>query len=320
MKQNVIRSISLTVLILVIFALPQAAGARSINDATGRTSFTWLKAFSDADISSTGETFAARDGISALMVHPASIADIEQKTVKMSYASYYADTQFGSIGYAQLYRGRPVGIRFTYVNYGEFEGRSINNDPTGAFTAGDFGLTVNIGHKLRDDLKVGAMATFISSHIEDFTAQAVTADIGALYYPPFQGLTVGAALMNVGTVIEQYSGGYKETMPVYLSVGARKTLSHAPITLLADVQFPNDYDITYSYGIEIAVRDVLFLHAGTKSRSTIDREQMKATTDFSGRTMFGFSLNMKSYRFNYAFCPDDELNNVHKVTLSAAFK
>jgi hypothetical protein len=306
-------------ILILAAALPAAAGARSINDAIGRTSFTWLKTFSDADISSTGETFAARDGISGLMAQPAAIAGIDRKTVKMSYVSYYADSQFGNIGYAQRYRNRSLGIRFSYVNYGQFEGRTINNEPTGSFTAGDFGLTVNIGHQLRNDLKIGAMVTYISSRIEDFTAQGATVDIGALYYPPFQGVIVGAALMNVGTVFEQYSSGYKETMPVYLEVGARKALSHAPISLFADVQFPNDYDITYSYGVEVAIRDALMLHAGTKSRSKIDRERMKAAADFSGRTMFGFSLILKDYRFSYAFCPDDELNNVHKATLSAAF-
>ena len=133
----------------------------------------------------------------------------------------------------------------------------MNNERTGTFTAGDFGFTVNAGRMLRDDLKVGAMVSFLSSRIDDFTAQAATVDIGALYYPPFEGLTVGAALMNVGSVIEGYSSGSKETLPVYLSVGARKTLAHAPISLFTDVQFPNDYDITYSYGIEIAVRNIL---------------------------------------------------------------
>jgi hypothetical protein len=299
--------------------LPSAASARSINDGIGRTSFTWLKAFADADISSTGETFAARDGIEGLFVQPAAIAGIDRRAVKLSYVSYYVDSQFGTIGYAQPFRGDALGVRITYVNYGSFEGRTINNEPSGSFTAGDFGLTVNYGRQLRDDLKVGLAATFISSKIEDFSAQGAAVDVGALYYPPFAGLTVGAALMNVGTIVEQYSGGYRETMPVYFSVGARKSLAHAPITLFADVQFPNDSDITYSYGLEIAVRDALFLHAGTKSRSKIDRESMKSSTDFAGRPMFGFSLNVRDYRFGYAYCPDDDLENVHKVTLSAWF-
>ena len=294
----------------------EPADARSINDATGRTSFTWLKAYADAAISSSGECFAARDGLPALMVHPAAVAGIESGTVKMSYASYYVDTQFGSVGYARRIHDRDVAFRVSYMNYGEFRGRTINNESTGTFSAGDMAFTVNMGQVLRDDLKVGIMVTYLSSRIDDFSAQAVTADVGVLYYPPFEGLTVGAALMNVGTVLEGYSSGYDETLPVYLSVGARKTLAHAPITLFTDVQFPNDYDITYAYGLEITVRDRLFLHAGTRSRSTVDREYLKSDTDFGARTTFGFSLELSRYRFDYAFCPDSDLEDVHKFTLS----
>jgi hypothetical protein len=178
------------------------------------------------------------------------------------------------------------------------------------------GFSMNIGRKLRDDLKVGATFTYITSKIEDFTAQAVTIDLGLIYYPPFEGLTVGAVLMNMGKVLKGYSSGYQETMPVYLSVGARKKLAHSPITLFTDVQFPNDNDIAYSYGLEIAVKQTLFLYAGTKSRSTIDLESQKADTDFSGFVTFGFGLELDRYRFNYAYCPDDYLDDIHKITLN----
>ena len=300
--------------------LPYSAYARSINDGIGRTSFTWLKTFSDAGISAAGECFAARDDISALLVHPAAVSGFASPTAKMSYVSHYVDTQYGAIGYASRFRNRYLGIRLTYLNYGEFNGRDINNEPTGTFTAGDMGLSLNAGSKLRDDLKVGAMVTFITSKIEDFSAQAATIDIGVLYYPPFDGLTVGAALMNMGKVINNYSSGYEETLPVYFSVGVRKKLAHAPLTLFSDVTFPNDNDITYAYGIEASLKETLFLYAGTKSRSEIDKEIMKSKTNFGARPTFGFGIELKSYRFNYAYCPDENIEDVHKVTLSAKIR
>ena len=296
------------------------AHARSINDGLGRTSFTWLKSISDAGISSAGECFAARDGISGLLVHPAAVAGITTPTAKMSFVSHYVDTQYGSIGYARRIKERYMGIRLMYINYGEFNGRNINNEPTGTFTAGDMGISLNVGKELRDDLKVGAMVSFITSKIEDFSAQAATVDLGVIYNPPFDGLTIGAALMNMGKVIKSYSSGYDETMPVYLSVGARKKLAHAPLTLFADVLFPNDYDITYAYGIEANVKDTLFLYAGTKSLSDIDTEAMKSSTDFGGKATFGFGVELAGYRFNYAYCPDDNIEDVHKITLSASIK
>jgi len=308
-------------LTIVFFYVPTETGhARSINDGMGRTSFTWLKTISDAGISSAGGCLAARDGISGLLVHPAAVTGIASGTLKMSYVSHYVDTQYGSIGYAGKMRNRYIGIRLTYINYGEFTGMDINNNPTGAFTAGDVGLSLNAGKQLRDDLKVGAMVTYITSKIEDFTAQAATIDLGVIYYPPFEGLTIGAVLMNMGKVTKGYSSGYKETMPVYLSVGVRKKLVHSPLTLFTDVIFPNDYDITYAYGIEASVKETLFIYAGTKSRSKIDAEREKSKTDFSGIKTFGFGIELKSYRFNYAYCPDDDLEDIHKITLSGKIK
>jgi len=300
------------------FLFSAAVQARSINDGIGRTSFTWLKTVSDAGISAAGECIAARDDLPALLVHPAAVAGLETPTLKMSFVSHYVDTQYGSVGYARRYRGRQLGIRLMYINYGEFNGRDINNQPTGTFSAGDVGITFNVGKKLRDDLKVGAQASFITSKIDEFSAQAATVDLGILYIPPFEGLTVGAVLMNMGKVLKGYSSGYTETMPVYLSVGARKKLAHAPFTLYTDVVFPNDYDIIYAYGIEAEVKKTLFLYAGTRSLSDIDRETQKATTDFAGKITFGFGIDLAGYRFNYAYCPDDNINDVHKITLTVA--
>ena len=318
-----LRAITKTVVIFTaisVFAYASTVYARSVNDGLGRTGYTWLKTFSDAGLSASGECFAARDGLPGILVHPAAIAGFNSRAVKMSYVSHYVDTQYGSIGYAGSFKGRDAAIRFTYVNYGEFNGRDSNNESTGTFSAGDFGVTLNLGKKVRDDLKVGVMASFMSSKIEDFSSQAASLDFGAIYEPPFEGLTVGAALMNVGTVIKGYSSSYKDILPTYLSVGARKQLAHAPVTLFTDVIFPNDNDIVYAYGIEIAVRDMFYINAGTKSRSNVDKEMQESSTDFFGRKSFGFGIDLKNYRFNYAFCPDDELEDIHKITLTAKLK
>lgn len=323
MKKSLAKLSLITASIVTLFfqVFNDTAYARSINDGIGRTSFTWLKSISDAGISSAGECFAARDGVSSLLVHPAAVAGVTSGRVKMSYVSHYVDTQYGFIGYTRRFRDRDIGIRLTYVNYGTFNGRNINNESTGTFTAGDMGFSFNLGKQLRDDLKVGAMVSYITSKIDDFTAQAATIDLGAIYYPPFEGLTVGAVLMNMGKVIKGYSSGYEETMPVYLSIGIKKKFVHAPLTFFSDVIFPNDYDIVYAYGIEAAVKEKLFLYAGTKSRSKIDKEQMKSKTDFSGITTFGFGIELRSYRFNYAYCPGNfSLGDIHKITLSSKMK
>jgi len=316
MRNRIFRKTFIMFLIISISIMYTTAHARSINDAVGRTSFTWLKAVSDAGISAAGECLAARDGMTSLLVHPAAVAGINTGAVKMSYASHYVDTQYGSIGYAGKIKEKFMGIRLTYVNYGEFVRTNNTGEAINTFTAGDMGLTLNIGKKVRDDLKIGAMVSFLNSKLDDFTSQAFVLDIGMIVYPPFDGLTVGAVLMNLGKVTKSYSSGYTDTLPVTLSVGARKKLQHSPFTLFADVVFPNDNDITYALGLEASIRDMLFLYAGTKSRSEIDIQTRKAETDYSGITTFGFGLTLKHYRFNYAYCPDDALEDIHKVTFS----
>jgi len=321
-----IRKSSVTVFLCMLFVSGAAvttgtARARSINDAIGKTSFTWLKSVADAGISATGDCLGARDGASGLLVHPAAVAGITGGTAKMSYVAHYVDTQYGSVGYAGKFRDRSIGIRLTYVNYGEFARTNKLGERTGTFTAGDMGFTVNLGKQVREDLKIGAAASFLTSRLEDFTAQAVTADMGIIYYPPFEGLTVGAALTNLGKVTKSYSSGYSEALPVTLTIGARKKLVHSPFTIMADVIFPNDNDITYALGVEASILDRLFLYAGTKSRNDIDVEAARAETDYAGFTTFGLGIVLDRYRFNYAFCPDDVLNeDVHKVTLGVTVR
>jgi len=309
------RTVPALLLGALLFMPLRPAQARSINDALGKTSFAWLKSTPDAGITAAGECFAARDGMTGLFVHPAAVAGICEKTLKLSYVAHYVDTQYGSIGYAGKIRDRDVGLRISYVNYGEFIRTNKIGERTGTFTAGDMAFTFNIGRTLRDDLKIGASVSFLTSKIEEFTAQAVSLDLGCIYYPPFDGLTVGAALMNLGTVTKTYSSGYNDVLPVTLVLGARKKLRYSPFTLMADVQFPNDHDIVYAFGIEASVKDTFFLFAGTKSRDEIDVEAMKADTDYAGVATFGVGLVIDRYRFNYAFSPDDALEDIHKVTL-----
>jgi len=299
-----------------LLAFNSAVYARSINDGLGTTGFAWLKSVSDAEISAAGECLAARDSRAGLFVHPAAVAGTTDGTLKMSYISHYVDTQYGSIGYARKIRDRNWGFRLTYVNYGEFVRTSKAGEKTGTFTAGDMGFTVNVGKQLRDDLKVGAMLSLMTSKIDDFSAQAATVDLGVLYTPPFEGVTVGAVLMNLGKVTKSYSSAYEDRLPLLLTVGARKKLSHAPFTLYTDVTFPNDNDIVYAFGLELSLRDVMFLYAGTKSRSVADMNSFKSKTDFSGITTFGFGLNLNRYRFHYAYLPDDAIEDIHKVTIS----
>jgi len=309
------RSIA-TAAICAITIFPGLSSARSVNDGLGTASFTWLKAVSDAEISAAGETLAARDGMAGLLVHPAAIAGIDHGTVKLSYVQYHVDTQFGSVGYASRFRDKDLGVRVSYVNYGEFIRTDETGQDIGTFTAGDMGLSLNIGKKARDDLKIGATISYLTSRIEDFTAQAATLDIGAIYAPPFEGLTVGAVLMNVGKVFSGYSSDYRDKLPLYLTLGARKALAHSPIALIADVTFPNDDDISYGFGVEANVRDRLFLFGGVRSRSDVDMQTQKAKTDFASVQTFGIGLVLDRYRFNYAYCPHEELETVHKVTLN----
>ena len=298
--------------------LPSPCLGRSINDGLGTTGFVWLKAVSDAEVSAAGECIAASDGSAGILVHPAAIVTgLSEGTAKMSYVSHFVDTQYGSIGYAGKIKDRYMGFRITYVNYGDFVATNSTGDRTGSFTAGDMGLSFTMGKQARDDLKIGATVSYLTSKIQDYTAQAATLDLGAIYAPPFEGVTVGAMLMNVGKVLSGYSSEYTDKLPLYLTVGIRKKLQHSPFTLMADVTFPNDSDISYAFGIEANIKDRFFLFGGTRSRSDVDLMTEKSKTDFSGVRTMGFGLNLDRYRFNYAYCPNSDLEDVHKITLSA---
>ncbi|MFA6472194.1 MAG: PorV/PorQ family protein [Candidatus Latescibacterota bacterium] len=297
---------------------PSTCLGRSINDGIGTTGFVWLKAVSDAEVSAAGECIAARDGTAGILVHPAAIVTgLTHGTAKMSYVSHFVDTQYGTIGYANKIKDHYMGFRITYVNYGDFIATNSTGDRMGSFTAGDMGISFNMGKQAREDLKVGATVSYLTSKIQDFTAQAATIDLGAIYTPPFEGLTVGAMLMNVGKVFNGYSSEYTDKLPIYLTVGLRKTLQHSPFSLLADVTFPNDSDISYAFGIEANINDRFFLFGGTRSRSDVDLLSQKSKTNFSGIRTIGFGLNLDRYRFSYAYCPNNDLDNVHKITMSA---
>ncbi len=174
----------------------------------------------------------------------------------------------------------------------------------------DYVLTVGYGHQLNSALAIGgSVKAFYSTLLEEYDALAFGLDVGAQYHLlDLPGLSVGAALQNLGTDIVYENSG--DPMPTLLRLGAAYQLALAGqhgLTLAGDVLLYNDDTPKQHLGLEYAWQNMLFLRAG-----------YKLGYEFDSLTV-GAGIAIEGLRVDYAFALKSTVESVHRFSLGYAF-
>ena len=152
-------------------------------------------------------------------------------------------------------------LSVNYFTYGELDRTDADGAVDGTFGAFDVATAVTASQRLwHGRLTLGASLKAIYSSIDDYTSDAYAVDLGLLARGPVPGMTLGAAIANLGTVRSGYTPGYEDSLPVLLRAGVSHRPAHFPVPMLlaADVTVPNDNDPYATFGAEIRVAGGLY--------------------------------------------------------------
>jgi len=278
----------------------------------------------------SGSFAAVADGdVSVLFYNPAVPGPATSRRAAASYLNHLADLNAGSVAYSHTIGGWGTtlhgGVRF--ADWGTFEGRDRNGNPTEDFGAGETVFTIGGARPLGPQMRYGANLHVMHAHVEQARAVALAADLGGVYHVPERQLTLGATVRHLGGMIDGF-GPTREPLPIDLQLGLSKQLAHLPLLLtltgydLANVSTGIRGGRTIDHilghltaGAELQPGDVLRLRVGYNHRRS---KELALTERFDLAGFgFGFGVTASALTVDYAYNSWSTLGGLHRFSLQA---
>ncbi len=201
-------------------------------------------------------------------------------------------------------------------------------------------LGVTYAKNLTDRFSIGFTGKFIQESLWNETARGAAFDIGVIYSTPFKNLTLGAAITNFGTKmrldgrdvffnddplieegsVDQVPSKYRLEsfeIPLNLRFGlSYKAVENQDLTIMiaVDGSHPNDNTEYINSGVEIGLKNILFLRGGYKNLLMDNSEQ--GATFGAGLRYDAVGTNLK---LDFAWADFGRLKNVKFVSLTIRY-
>ena len=270
-----------------------------------------------------GGMSAVAGGLDSFGVNPAGVAGAERPELLTSYFTGAADDSFGFFGYAHPTKlGTPMAA-LSYYDAGNLAVVNLDGTTQNVTAERDYVGSLGWALPLGGGLSVGAIGkAYKFTLAQSASASGVAADVGARWQTPLKGLSLGAALQNLGPDVKFEQSG--DPLPRTARGGAAWTFvdstpsefateySGIAVTITADAVSVRDEGITAEAGGEAAVSigklTVVSLRLGNQFNSASD-----------GGLSFGVGVIEGRYRGDYALTARGALGNVQTFSLGVRF-
>ncbi|MEK7774605.1 MAG: PorV/PorQ family protein [Candidatus Zixiibacteriota bacterium] len=295
-----------------------AQEVKSINDNAGTSGFAFLKIPVGARSVAMGTAFTGlADDEFAMYYNPAGLATAIERRYVLEYHNYISDMQSGLVGMVKPLNDKNViGGYLSYLNYGTFQRTDLTGTVLDEFSGGDIVLALSYANRPSYRFMTGGSLKLIYEKLAGYTATGVAVDIGARYIDIREKYAFGLTLQNLGTQLSSL-GGEKDKLPLTLRSGAFGKPRGIYTIFSGDVVVPFDNDLYFCLGVELQKFKPLYLRAGYNSAGKNIRAS--GSTDSQAGFSAGVGFDHRRLHFSYAFTPQAELGDSHRLTITGAF-
>ncbi len=254
---------------------------------------------------------AVRGDLAGLFYNPAVLSLNQYKEVFLLSELGLTNDVFGGAVYGHPMGKGCVAGGLIYYNAGRMELNWIEGGElkTQEVTAQkDLLGIISYGRRFRENISLGLTLKIATSRLfEKASATAFAGDIGVLYFPPWEKLTVSAAVQNLGTSSRFVDKA--NPLPFSGFVGAGYLIEKKGYYLAPG------FDLTYLFdeqriipeiGFELG-RDALSMNFGY--RLNVEEASWH----------FGLTFLRPRYDIAYAFLPGIHLNSTHRISVGYRF-
>ncbi len=247
------------VIIISIFTAFVAAAAPAFATNESQAAVLSLLIEPGAKQAAMGEAYTAvADDASAGYYNPAGLAfqGREKKNLQFMHTNWLPkladDMYYEYLGYSQYFEGwGNFAFNLVYFNMGEQAiTSSTSPEIIGKFSSFELIASGSYGATMTENLSLGLTLKAIYSKLADVGQEAekgkgvgttFAVDVGAMYKTPVRGLTLGAAIHNMGPKISYIDVTQADPLPLNFVLGVAYTPVESEfnrLTLVADIYKP----------------------------------------------------------------------------------
>ena len=298
---------------MMLWALNAACVARGLHEDAGTSGAQILKMAVGAKAVGMGESHvAAADDVYSTYWNPAGLSHVDAIQLGFMHNEWFEGIRYEFLGYVQ-----PAGDFGTlagsvsYVSMGELDKTNEQGNIEGTFHPYDILVVASFGRRLNEVISAGVNVKFLQEKIDTEKAQALAADFGALYFVPDSSLTFGVNIQHVGTKMKFVDESF--SLPLNVKFGATYRPRDSDLTFAVDVNRPIDNDPNIGLGAEYRIMGIFNLRSGY--RYTVGGNDLGTASGLRA----GIGVEVRDYKFDYAFVPYGELGQAHRISLLADF-
>lgn len=281
-----------------------------------------------------GDAVSIRDyDVSFAAVNPGLMNLEQDKMISLNYASYLADSKYGTISYVKdLQEGHLISFNAKYMDYGRMPRTDESAVIDGEFGAMDASVGVGYAYQFEENWTVAGSANFVSSKIDNYTSMAVVGNAGITYHNDKTNETLALVFRNFGYQFKTFNG-VRENVAFRVDLGYTKILDEFPVALtitahdLQKLNISQDYNNNgqeinwtrkfadhFSFGAELFPQQAFNIRFGYN----VKRGNELAVLDqrsFTGLSA-GFGIKISSFRFDYSHMRYHNSSNVNMFGLT----
>ena len=319
-----------------IFILLVTSSICSKGQVGGKSTYQFLNIVTSPKIAALGGIAIAIEDADLEMTYfnPALLSSKHSKTIVLNYTDYFADINYGFVGYAHRYKkiGTLAG-GIKYIHYGDFIHANEVGDILGDFSVSETAAFLTWSNKYKDKIKYGANIKLVYSDFFLYNSLGILLDFGATYKKPKSNFMAALIMRNVGVQITTYTPGNRESLPFEIQLGISQKFKHAPFRFSMNAhnlqqpniwfKSPNRTTVStinvsdsveaetgtplgeailrhLTFGVELLLSPNIELRMGynyqRRQELTLQEGSKSGFVGFS----FGFGVKIKKFSFDYA--------------------
>jgi hypothetical protein len=257
-------------------------------------------------IGATGESFVADPtALQSILINPANITSHESYGVMFSHTEWIQDIRTDFLSIAAPFRYGSLALSIANTSVDGLELRTIPGPPIGTFNTQSTSFLLTYGIKLTENISLGIAPKYLYEKIfvDETTGWGI--DLGTLYTPSIEGLTLGFALTNLGSL--SAFRNERTDLPSQLRLGGTYSFSFDEFFFRTAAAFSSELGISVNHisiGTEATYNDAVTVRFGYETGYEY--------RNFSAGVGLRYSIAM----IDYAFLPSlSQLGTAHIISI-----
>jgi len=257
-------------------------------------------------IGATGESFIADPtALQSILINPANITSRESYGIMFSHTDWIQDVHTEFLSTAAPFRYGSLALSIANTSVDGFEVRTIPGPPIGTFNTQSTSFQLTYGIKLTETISLGIAPKYLYEKIFVDEATGWGIDIGTLYTPPVEGLTLGFALTNLGSL--SAFRNERTDFPSQLRLGGTYSFSLDVVSFRTAAAFSSELGVSVNHisiGTEATYNDAVTVRFGYETGYEY--------RDFSAGVGLRYSIVM----IDYAYIPSSsQMGTAHIISI-----